>query len=272
VIAGPVPTRAVRFDMVLDYTPSNTSVAVPEAMASPPLVTVPNGVTEGAGFQPGIVSGSWITIFGDNLAPNTREWNPATEIVNGKFPTSLDGVSVTINNKPAYVQYVSPTQLNVQAPQDDALGPVTVVVTTASGESTPVSASMVSFLPEFFRFTGDHVAAVRLGGSYIGPPGLLTGVATTPAQPGQVIQLFGTGFGPTNPPVTPGEVFQGAAELANNVVILIGGIAAGVSFAGLAAAGLYQFNITVPNLPAGDHEVIAEIGGVRSKAGAKIRV
>jgi uncharacterized protein (TIGR03437 family) len=44
----------------------------------------------------------------------------------------------------------------------------------------------------------------------------------------------------------------------------------------LAASGcrsvdqLYQFNVTVPNIPAGDQPVAVEIGGVRSQDGAFI--
>lgn len=75
-----------------------------------------------AGFQPGVASGAWITIFGQNLAPVTRTWEAAKEIVNGKLPVSLDGVSVSINNKPAFVYFIGPTQINVQAPSDDAVG------------------------------------------------------------------------------------------------------------------------------------------------------
>lgn len=45
-----------------------------------------------------------------------------------------------------------------------------------------------------------------------------------------------------------------------------------MAFAGLSGAGLYQFNLTIPELPDGDHEVVAEIAGVRTQAGAKIRI
>ena len=64
--------------------------------------------------------------LGTNLAPpgDSRRWNPATEIVNGELPVSLDGTSVTVNGKAAAVEYISPGQLNVQLPDDTALGPV----------------------------------------------------------------------------------------------------------------------------------------------------
>ena len=46
---------------------------------------------------------------------------------------------------------------------------------------------------------------------------------TTPAKPGEVTTLWGTGFGPANPPVASGQVFTGAKQLANSVNAAIGG-------------------------------------------------
>ena len=89
-------------------------------------------VVNAAGFQPGFVANSWVTIQGTNLAPQTDDWSHS--IVNGALPTSLDGVSVTMGGKAAYIYYISPGQLNVLAP-DVPAGPVTVTVTTPGGTS-----------------------------------------------------------------------------------------------------------------------------------------
>ena len=100
----------------------------------------------GAGYQPGITPGAWLSIFGDNLASISRPWNPQTEITSGKLPTSLDGVSVTINGKAAPIYYISPNQINIQAPSDDTTGPVQVVVTNANGTSNAVTAAIQTIL------------------------------------------------------------------------------------------------------------------------------
>jgi uncharacterized protein (TIGR03437 family) len=84
---------------------------------APPSISATNGVVNGASFSSGIAPGAWVSIFGDNLAPTTRTWR-SDEIVNGKLPTSLDGVSASINGKPAAVYFISPKQLNVQVPDD----------------------------------------------------------------------------------------------------------------------------------------------------------
>src|SRR5262249_13934893 len=160
---------------------------------------------------------------------------------------------------------------NVEAPLDGSLGPVQVTVTNANGTSDPISATMQDVLPGFFA-SQNYVAAVRSDGT------IITGVASSmpgagqAAKPGDVLQLYGRGFGATNPAVAPGLVFQGSYSLANAVTITIGGAVAPVSYAGLVGAGLYQFNVTVPNLAGGDHAVVAEILGQRTQPGVLLKV
>jgi protocatechuate 3,4-dioxygenase beta subunit len=256
---------AARFDIVLDFTPNEDA-----APARPTLVSMA-GVVNGASFQPGIAPGSWITLFGNGLAATSRTWT-SSEIINGKLPESVEGVSVLVNNKPASVYYVSPKQLNVQAPADSATGKVQVSVTNASGSSAAVSVDLNPFMPAFFQLPQEYIAAVRTDGTYIGPSGLVDGVVTVPARPGDQISLFGTGFGPTNPVVPAGEVLNAAAPLSNNVTIQIDSVPAAVSFAGLSSAGLYQFNVTVPDLADGDHSVTATIAGARTQKVARLRI
>jgi uncharacterized protein (TIGR03437 family) len=260
----------------LIYTTKATLTASAAPVSNKPSISQ-NGVVNGASFKPGITQGSWISILGTNLATNTRIWDSAKEIVNGKLPASLDGTSVTINGKPAPVYFISPTQLNVQAPSDDNLGNINLVVTTSAGQSDPITAVLQQFTPAFFLFDPQnrkYLAAVASDGASLGPAGLFGAAVTTrPAKPGEVILLFGTGFGATTPSVPTGEVFNGAAQLTNPVTLTIGGVQAEVLFAGLSAAGLYQFNVTVPATVAnGDQAVVASIGGVQTQDGAFLAI
>ena len=126
------------------------------ALPAPPVIT---SVLNAASFQPGIEAGSWVMIRGTNLANTSpgRTWR-TEEIVNGKLPTSLDGVSVTINGKPAFVEYISPTQINVQAPSDTAVGTVDVVVTNNGAASAPAAAQLQALAPAFFQYPGTNYA------------------------------------------------------------------------------------------------------------------
>jgi uncharacterized protein (TIGR03437 family) len=184
----------------------------------------------------------------------------------------LQGVSVTVNGLPAYVDYVSPTQINALAPDDDTLGPVPVQVTTAGGISNAVTVQKSAFAPAFLTFDATHVAALHADYSPIGAPNLLPGTVTTPAKPAEIILLYGVGFGPANPPQPSGQLVATAAPLANSVQVTIGGQVANVAFAGLVGSGLYQFNVTVPTLPNADATVVAAIGGVSTQTGVSLTV
>ena len=232
----------------------------------PPAAPAITGIVNDAGFKAGgpVASGGWVAVFGTNLAPagDSRQWNPATEIVSGKLPTSLDGTSVTVNGKSAAVAYISPTQVNIQPPDDSAVGPVQVVVSTAAGAAgAPFTATYAQFAPGFFPASGSYLAVQHADGSYVG------GYAgATAAKPGEVIVLWGSGFGPASPAVPAGQVFAGANKLASPATVTIGGQPAVVDFAGVVGAGLVQINVHVPaSINNGDAAVVATVGGVSSQ-------
>jgi uncharacterized protein (TIGR03437 family) len=181
-------------------------------------------------------------------------------------------VSVSINGKNAFVYYVSPNQINVQAPADSLTGAVQVVVSNANGNSPATTVELRSVLPGFFRLAENYVMATDSTGAYLGPANLVSGLATIPARPLDTIVLWGTGFGPTNPAITPGETVGSPSPLLNPVTVRIGQQAAQVLFAGMTDAGVYQFNIAVPDLSNGDYPVVAEVAGVRTSSIARLRV
>jgi uncharacterized protein (TIGR03437 family) len=144
---------------------------------------------------------------------------------------------------------------------------VPVQVTIAQGMSNVVDAIETALSPALFTFSqqgGKYAAAVRADGTYIAPPNLISGVVTVPASPGDIILLFGTGFGPTTPPTPIGQLIN-AAPLANQVTVQIGGVAANTQFAGIITPGLYQFNVVVPNVPNGDNSVSIQIDGTSTQ-------
>jgi uncharacterized protein (TIGR03437 family) len=239
-------------------------------LAAPVISSVVNA----ASFQPGLASGAWLTVFGTNLAATTRTWRD-TDFVGGRLPTQLDSVAVNVNAKPAYVYYISPTQINVLAPGDETEGQVPVEVVTPRGRSNALTVEKRPVAPALFKFDAEgrkYLAVVHADGTLLGKLGLLGPAPVRPAKPGDVIMIFGTGFGPTNPPAPEGEIITDSRPLATPVTVRIGNVSAAVGFGGIAGAGLYQFNVTVPGLPNGDHAVVAEIGLFRSQPDAFITV
>jgi uncharacterized protein (TIGR03437 family) len=253
--------------------------AVPEVYdlafaASIPLPPAITSVVNGASFQPGVVANSWVTITGIGLAPKTDDWS--NSIINGALPTSLDGVSVTMGGKPAYVYFISPGQLNVLAP-DVPAGPITVTVTTPSGTSANFATTASVYDPAFFLWPGNQAVATRTDYSFAAKPGTFAGATTVAAKPGDVIILWATGFGPTTPAAPGGVAVPSDKTYATATLpsISIGNIPATVAGAALASgsAGLYQIAITVPgSLTDGDWPVQATIGGVASAAGTVLSV
>jgi uncharacterized protein (TIGR03437 family) len=187
------------------------------------------------------------------------------------MPTALDGVSATVNGKAAYLYYISPSQVNILTPPDAMSGSVQVVLTNNGAVSMAFTATAQDLSPSFFVFDGTHLAAAHLNGSYVGPTTLYPGL-TTPAKPGELVVLFGNGFGPTSVPVVSGSITQGGT-LMTMPAIRIGGVTASLQYAGLAAPGEYQFNVFVPSsLADGDQPITASYGGLTTQAGAVITV
>jgi uncharacterized protein (TIGR03437 family) len=249
------------------------------SFASPnsPAIAPSGGVLNGASFQPGISPGSWITINGTNLSSTTDTW--AKAIVKGALPTTLDGVSVMVGDQAAYIEYVSPTQINAVVPDvapNLAAGSVPVTVTTSIGSSPPVTAQLSAEQPAFFQW-GTYAVATRQNFSLAVKNGTFPGTTTVPAAPGEVIILWGTGFGPTSPSALAGEETPSTStyNTANTVSVTVGGKPATVYGAALAPgyAGLFQIAIQIPaSLANGDYPVVATINGVPSPSTTLITV
>jgi uncharacterized protein (TIGR03437 family) len=235
----------------------------------PPVIS---SVLNGAGFQPGIEAGSWVSIKGSNLSNTTRTW-AGSDFVNGNLPVSLDGVSVTIDGKPAFVEYVSPTQINVQAPSDSAVGSVNVVVTNNGAVSGPGTAQLQTAAPAFFTYLGSAIASRLPDYALVGDPSAIA--VAVGAKAGDLVVLWGTGFGATTPPVAAGTVVSGAPAVVANPTVSVGGLPAQVLSTLLTAgsAGLYQVTIRVPDLtPTGAVPVQAFVGGAQTPSGVTLYI
>jgi uncharacterized protein (TIGR03437 family) len=225
-----------------------------------------SSVLNGASFQPGIEAGSWAMIKGVNLANTTRIWTTA-DFSGADLPTSLSGVSVTIDGSPAFIYYISPTQINVQAPSDSTLGNVQVVVDNNGTFSSPANVALQTYAPALFM-TGTNAIASIL-------PNYTLVTATAPAMPGDLVVLWGTGFGPTTPAAPAGVKVSGAPATATLPTVTVGGMQVKVfsSVLTTGTAGLYQITIQLPaNVPTGTVAVQASIGGAQTQAGVTLLI
>jgi uncharacterized protein (TIGR03437 family) len=100
--------------------------------------------------------------------------------------------------------------------------------------------------------------------AFIGSPGMLAGLSFVTAKPGDTVIIYALGCGPTNPASQAGVVATQNAPLTLPFQVRIGGVTAQVPFAGISAGtiGLYQFNIVIPNVAAGDQPIEVTLDGV----------
>jgi uncharacterized protein (TIGR03437 family) len=256
-------------------TPDGRIRKVAAAPAAPGSVTL---VANAFGDTPLIAPNTWVEIKGTNLAPpgDSRIWQ-GPDFTGNKLPTQLDGVSVTVNGKPAYLYYISSTQVNILTPPDAMSGTVQVQLTNAGAKSNSVSVQAQAQSLSFFEFVSSDSKHYIYGrhssdSGLIGPRSLFAGL-TTPVKPGESIFIAANGFGPTDTPVVSGSLTQSGLLPTPLPVIKIGGIPADVSFAGLAGVGTYQINLTVPpGVPDGDNAIIATFSGLNTQQNLQITV
>ncbi len=228
-----------------------------------------------------------VSVFGQDFAPEGAQARGPGLDAEGRVAANLAGVCLEIGGKRAPLFAVFSNQINAQVPHDLPPGQAAVEVVRGCGRSNEqrsatetVGVAVVA--PAFFNLASNPdgrnpVAALHGGGPGLaGAPEL--GEAFTPAEPGEIVSLFGTGFGETEPRLEAGEIPGGQAGLANDVSFTFGGMAVppeDVFYAGAApcCAGLYQFAVRVPpDLPDGDAPVTATVQGVATPAGPFLSV
>jgi uncharacterized protein (TIGR03437 family) len=238
--------------------------SITQVQTAPPPTLNEGGIQSAGAFGGFNIAapGSYLELFGSNLADSTVDWSES--FTNSTAPTSLGGVSVTVGGQRAFVSFVSPTQVNVQVPSTVAINQSLSVVLTSKGQTTsPVGFNIRRvyggmLAPAAFRVGGrQYVYASKGNTGTIVSNGTIPGLAAAPARPGEVLVLFGSGFGDMSPFGIPiaGAIPSALGRLQFPVTVKIGGIDAEVLFGGVVPpfVGLYQFNIVVPpDAPSGD--------------------
>ncbi len=205
----------------------------------------PNGVVNGASFAPAvnpIAPGSIVSLFGSGLAPLQRNAETLP------LPVSLEDVSVTVNGVPAPLFFVSPGQLNIQAPFGLTGDSATVVVTNGGERSNEVVVRLARSSPGIFSYA-DGQSTQR--GVILHPDYSLV-TPDQPAQPGETVLIWLTGLGGLLPAVPTGAGNPGdplSLAIDPRIQIWFGDqIADKLTYAGGAPffAGLNQINAVIP--------------------------
>lgn len=261
MILGPNPGSNVYTASVGSLSASFTATGI----ARPSILA--NGAVNAANYanQP-LAPGSYIALFGNNLAPSTSIYSTPY------LPISLNQVTVSFDNPnlsvPGHIVFVSQEQINVQVPWE-LQGQPSVQVKVSVGDSSGVVYTMPlgTYSPAFFEIPsgGQNIAAALDENNNVV-------TVSNPVAQGSVVQLFLNGLGPvTNQPSSgdPAPSGPSYAETTTAPFVRIGGVPvpdSNIQFSGLTPgnAGLYQINAVVPNTGAGVQPITVTIGGVTS--------
>jgi uncharacterized protein (TIGR03437 family) len=241
-----------------------------------PSVPAVNGggvVNSGSYAAQGVAPGSIVSIFGTNLAASTAT---ASAI---PLPTTLSDVtSVTFNNIPAGLYFVSQNQINAQLPFDvlpAGSGTVNIVVTRGTGTSAPQNVTVAPASPGIFTTTanglGQAFAYDNATGAIAAPAGTVVGSFTTApisVSSGHALIIACTGLGAVTPSIDD-YVAASDGTIRNSLLqptVLIGGVPAQFVYSVLSPQYVSEYQIGVipdPSTRTGDAVSIQiQIGGV----------
>lgn len=198
--------------------------------------------------------GQLVTIFGSDLGPEIgRSFVPPDPVQ----PLDLLDIRVLVNGEPTALLYAQERQINALLPVAIPGDSATVEV-IHRGRSRTLRIPITLFAPGLFRYYGTYLAAANRNGIPV--------TAMTPAAPGDVVKIYGTGFGPA---VATGS--DGRARLARQPVIRIGTTDVEILFAGQALdapPGVTEIEFRVPEYPAAmrsfDIQLLDELGYIRT--------
>jgi len=191
--------------------------------------------------------------YSTNLCPGA-----GALILGANFGSSSTGVTISVGGQPAYINAVTSTVISVQLPFDAPTGATTVIVTVGGVPSSPFALTLNTYAPTFLTFNQTASGAVHAGDSNGNQP-----TSTTPANPGDVVFIYATGLGPTNPAIPAGKSASGA-NTSTLPTLTVGGqpatVTASVTVGNLP--GFYRVTFTVPAGVQGDAPLVLTIGGV----------
>lgn len=238
------------------------------AADAPPQIST---IIGGASYLPKASQGAYMSITGAGFMNQpATDWS--SSIQGSALPTTVGGISVNVNHQPVFVEYISPTQVNVLLPSNVAPGIADVDVFTPNGVlSSTVEIDAIA--PGLFTYSLNgqtYPASVFSAPTeiYVAPVGALQGYTSRPAAAGDIIELYATGCGQTSPAAPDGVVLTTFYPAANPAAfkVTIAGAAATVLFAGIVSPGLWQINVQIPSgLIGGNQPLVLSVNGIASQ-------
>jgi uncharacterized protein (TIGR03437 family) len=249
-------TNATRFGAIYPavsrWLEDQIAVTIPPAWAEQSIVDAASNLVQ-------LVPGSLATIYG-------KGFTSVKGVVTAQgfpLPYELGGVTVDVNGTAAPLLAVAGLdtyqQINFQIPWD--IGQSGRLIVSVRDSSGKLVFNRVD--PQgtggggIFRDQNGYAAALHNSDYRRVTP-------ADPALPGEVIAIFGSGFGPTTPQVANGQPspLSPLAQTSAPAFFQLGDVPIRALFTGLAPGyvGLYQINFIVPPMPPGDYPICTICG------------
>ena len=243
------------------------ALAIGAASGAAPTYST-ESIVNGSDFAPGpFAPGSIVTIFGADLSFGTLGLTAENTSARA-LPTELSDVRVYLDNQPVALIFVSPTQINFLVPSNKTPRNYPLRVVRQGLTGPEVTITLVDAAPQLFKSKEGYVIAQH-GADY----SVIT--LDAPARPGEVIVIYATGLGRTQPTPAPGEIPNYPGKIVSDLKLSLGGSVLAPErtwYAGLSPgiAGVYQINLQLPESLAIDPEIRADVGGQSSAQGIKL--
>jgi uncharacterized protein (TIGR03437 family) len=252
---------------------SSSSIQVTLTVSTIPKPVV-NAIGNAASYSTGGVSpGENIVIFGSGVGPASLTNGV---VVNNVFTTSAGNTRVLFDGVPAPVIYASATQTSVMVPYGITGRSTTNIVVEYSGvQSSPNSYFVSAAVPGIYTLNTSGSGP----GAIINQDGITVNSPNAPEKRGNVIAVYMTGEGQTDPQGADGAIIPAVISALKKPVLpvkaTIGGVSAQVAYAGSApglVSGVMQVNLVIPaNAPTGGAvPVIVTVGTASTQTGANI--
>jgi len=268
------PNIAVSGNSLTATFPANsiTMLVLPPATLPVPKPKVA-AVTNAASYATAVAPGQMVIVWGSGMGPTTLAGLALDS--NGLVSNTVAGVRVLFDGVPAPIVYVSATQIAVVTPYFGASNATTHVQVEYQGvRSDPLTVPVAATAPGLFTANSTGTGQ----GAILDQDNVTHNSTKAPAKAGDIVILWGTGEGVTDPPGVDGRLAIGVlpAPLAQ-VSVTIGGMPATVKYAGAAPylmPGVFQINAQVPPSvqPGNSVPVTVTIGGATTQAGVTLAV
>jgi uncharacterized protein (TIGR03437 family) len=228
----------------------------------PTIRAVSDNLVDGGAVTPG----GWFYVKGTELAETTRIWGGSDFADPNTLPTDLNGVGVWVNGAPVPVYFISPGQVNAQAPSNIS-GTMTVQVVRLGLASNTLTAPVAQIQPSLYYYQAgskSYAAALFQDYTIMGDPAVVPG--TRKAKPGDIMQLYASGLAPSQSGAVTSPV------QITGVGVTVGTTDAQVLYAGLVAPGQFQVNFSVPQLAAGEYSIKVSTSGKTSQSNVLLEI